>query len=77
LERAVAGDSDPEIVQQAWYQLGMVYRRLHRLDEAQKAMAMFQELKDAEAEESRQSLSRYKNKQSSEPSEPPPISQNP
>jgi tetratricopeptide (TPR) repeat protein len=77
LERAVAGDSDPEIVQQAWYQLGMVYRRLHRLDEAQKAMAMFQKLKDAEAEESRQSLSRYKNKQSSEPSEPPPVPQNP
>ena len=77
-ERATtAPRSAPEVVGQAWYQLGIIYRRLHRLDEAQKALAMFQKLKDAEAEESRQSLSKYKNKQSSEPSEPPPVPQNP
>jgi len=27
--------------QQAWYQLGIVYRHLHRMEDAQKAMATF------------------------------------
>jgi tetratricopeptide (TPR) repeat protein len=77
LEQAVATDSDPEIVRQAWYQLGMVYRRLHRLDDAQKAMAMFQRLKDAEAEESRQSLAKFKSRQNPNASEPPPAPEKP
>ena len=41
-----SAESDPDIVQQAWYQLGIVYRRLHRTEDAQKAFAMFQKLKD-------------------------------
>ena len=45
-----APDSDPDIVQQAWYQLGIVYRRLHRTEDAQKAFAMFQKLKDDSAQ---------------------------
>ena len=78
LERATsAPGSDPEVIQQAWYQLGIVYRHLHRMEEAQKAMAMFQKLKDTEAEESLRSLTKYKNKQASNPSEPPPAPQNP
>jgi predicted Zn-dependent protease len=60
LERATtAPGSDPEVVEQAWYQLGIVYRRLHRMDEAQKAMATFQKLKDAQAESSQKALRKY------------------
>lgn len=36
----------PAVVQQAWYQLGIVYRRLRRIEDAQKAFAEFQRLKD-------------------------------
>jgi len=77
LERTAASDTDEELVQQAWYQLGIVYRRLHRLDEAQKAMAMFQKLKDAEAESSQQALQKYRALQNAKPGELPPTPQNP
>ena len=63
-ERAtVAPGSDPEVVQQAWYQLGTVYRRQHKMPEAQKAMAMFQKLKDQQAENSQKALRRYQAQQ--------------
>jgi tetratricopeptide (TPR) repeat protein len=51
-----ASAASPEIVQQAWYQLGIVYRRMHRIPEAQEALATFQKLKNAEAERQRQAL---------------------
>jgi tetratricopeptide (TPR) repeat protein len=76
LERATnAPGSDPEVVEQAWYQLGTVYRRLHRMDEAQKAMVMFQKLKDEQAENSQKALRRYQAQQDSAgtaPTAPPP-----
>jgi len=50
LREVSASDSDPDTVQQAWYQLGIVYRRLHRTGDAQKAFAMFQKLKDESAQ---------------------------
>lgn len=68
LNRATISDSDPEIVEQAWYQLGVVYRRLHRLDEARQAMATFQKLKDAEVEDLQR---KFKSKQNQSPLEPP------
>lgn len=68
LNRATTSDSDPEIVEQAWYQLGVVYRRLHRLDEARQAMATFQKLKDAEVEDLQR---KFKSKQNQSPLEPP------
>ena len=76
LERATsAPGSDPEVIQQAWYQLGIVYRRLHRMEEAQKAMATFQKLKDQEAESSQKALKRYEaqqgNPNSAQPDPPP------
>jgi len=49
LKRAVSEASDGEIAQQAWYQLGIVYRKMQRPDEAQKALAAFQKLKNEEA----------------------------
>jgi tetratricopeptide (TPR) repeat protein len=66
LERATAAaGSDPEVVEQSWYQLGIVYRRLHRMEDAQKAMASFQKLKDEDAESSQMSLKRYQAQQTS------------
>jgi len=78
LERATSvPESDPEVVEQAWYQLGIVYKRLHRMQDAQKAMATFQRLKDADAENLQNKLKRYEAQQNSNPSEPPPPPQNP
>jgi tetratricopeptide (TPR) repeat protein len=58
-ERATETDSDPEVVEQAWYQLGTAYRRMHRVEEARNAMQMFQKLKDQEAERSQNRLKKY------------------
>lgn len=51
-----ASDTDPEIVQQGWYQLGISYRHLHRIDDAQKAFTIFQRLKDEEAQKLQERL---------------------
>jgi len=78
LERATtAAGSDPEVVEQSWYQLGVVYRRLHRMEEAQKAMATFQKLKEEEAENSQKALKRYEAQQNPNAAQPPPSPQNP
>jgi tetratricopeptide (TPR) repeat protein len=58
-ERTTQSDTDPEVVEQAWYQLGTAYRRMHRVDEARNAMQMFQKLKDQEAERSQSRLKKY------------------
>lgn len=76
-EKAAVTDADPEIVQQTWYQLGLLYRRLHRPDDAQKALAMFQKLKDASAEASQQSLAKFKSRQNPNAGEPPPATEKP
>jgi len=68
-QRAVTTERDEEVLQQAWYQLGIVYRRLHRMAEAQRAMATFQRLKDEEAEKSME-LKKYKMQQDSEVAQP-------
>src|SRR5882672_4053809 len=72
-----APGSDSEVIEQAWYQLGIVYRHLHRMQDAQKAMATFQRLKDAEAENSQKALKRYEAQQNSNPPQPAPPPQNP
>jgi len=78
LERATsAPGSDPEVIEQAWYQLGIVYRRLHRMEDAQKAMATFQKLKDEEGENQQKRLKRYEAQQNPNPAQPPPSPQNP
>ena len=76
-QRATKVDSDPEILQQSWYRLGTVLRRMHRTQEAQQAFAVFQKLKDAEAEASEQSLIKFKNRQSPNAPEPPPATDKP
>jgi len=78
-ERATTVDgSDPEVIEQSWYQLGIVYRRMHRMDEAQKAMATFQKLKDEAAELPQKALKRYEaQQQDSNAAQSPPAPQNP
>ena len=76
-QRATTTETDGEVLQQSWYQLGIVYRRLHRMDEAQKAMAMFQKLKDEEAESSQKSLKRYEAQHESSAAQPPPTPEKP
>lgn len=76
-ERAIANDADPEIVEQSWYQLGTLYRRLHRPEDSQKALAMFQKLKEESTEASHQALIKLKNKQNPNAAEPPPASEKP
>lgn len=61
-ERAVKADSDQEVLEQAWYQLGTVLRRMHRTQEAQQAFAMFQKLKDAELEGSQKKMKQFQQK---------------
>ena len=72
LQRATsAPGSDPDVIQQAWYQLGIVYRRLRRTDDAQKAMATFQKLKDEQAESAQKALKRYEVQQNPNLAQPP------
>jgi tetratricopeptide (TPR) repeat protein len=58
-ERAVKTDKDPEIIQQAWYQLGTTYRHLRRMDDARNAMNTYQQLKDEATKKSQQALQNY------------------
>jgi len=76
-QRATKADSDPDILEQAWYQLGIVYRHLHRMEEAHKAMATFQKLKNEEEENSQKKLKRYEVQQNPNSTPPPPSPQNP
>jgi len=72
LERATsAPGSDPDVIEQAWYQLGIVYRRLRRTDDAQKAMATYQKLKDEQAETAQKALKRYQVQQNPNLAQPP------
>lgn len=58
-ERTVKTDKDPDVIEQAWYQLGTTYRRLRRMDEARNAITTYQQLKDEAAKKSQQSLERF------------------
>jgi tetratricopeptide (TPR) repeat protein len=59
-ERALKTDTDPDVIQQTWFQLGTAYRRLHRMDEARQAMATYQQLKDESAKKSQKALETYR-----------------
>ncbi|HTM36201.1 MAG TPA: tetratricopeptide repeat protein [Terriglobales bacterium] len=71
-ERAVKADSDSEVVEQAWFQLGTAYRRLHRMEEARAAMATYQQLKDADAQKSQKALETYR-QEHPDVNEPAPV----
>jgi len=73
-KKAVSTDSDPEIIQQAWYQLAIVYRRMHSTEDSQKALAMFQKLKDEAAEHQQERLEKRRagqGQESAPPADPP------
>jgi len=59
LKRATTSETDPEFLQQSWYQFGIACRKLHRMDEAQQAMATFQRLKDEESDASQKRLKKF------------------
>ncbi len=65
-ERATKADSDQDVLEQTWYQLGTVLRRLHRTQEAQQAFAMFQKFKDAELEGSQKKMKQFQQKKDSD-----------
>jgi tetratricopeptide (TPR) repeat protein len=71
LKRATTGNSDLETIQLAWYQLGIVYRRLNRNQEARQAMAEYQKLKDEEAAGLQQRMNRFTNRQNLQTGEAP------
>ena len=76
-ERAVKTDTDPDVITQAWYQLGTVYRRLHRMDDARNALATYQQLKDEGAKKSQTSLEKYQAEHPNPALERPQTSQQP
>lgn len=76
-QQATKNETDPEVLQQAWFQLGIVYRRLHRMTEAQQAIATFQRLKNEEAEKSQERLKKFKVRQDPEVAQPTDTESNP
>jgi tetratricopeptide (TPR) repeat protein len=76
-EVTVKTDTTPEVVEQAWYQLGTIYRRERRMDEARSAMATFQKLKDEEADKSQQRMKQLVSPADSGTSVSPAEPQNP
>ena len=71
LKRATTTETDPEFLQQSWYQLGIAFRRLHRTAEALQAMATFQKLKDEAAEASQKKLKKFEVRPSEDAMQPP------
>jgi tetratricopeptide (TPR) repeat protein len=76
-EHTVSTDTTPEVVEQAWYQLGTIYRRQHRMDEARSAMATFQKLKDDEAGKSQERMKKSLLQGNANTPTPPPEPQAP
>ena len=75
-QKAIETDSDPDILEQSWYQLGTVLRRMHRTQEAQQAFAMFQKFKEEELENSQNRMKQFQNRKDSDSVAPaPPVDQ--
>jgi tetratricopeptide (TPR) repeat protein len=67
----LASNPDPDIAQQAYYQLATVYRRLHRLDEAKAALAQFENLKQQSNEHQQQLYEKKRKIQETDRENPP------
>jgi tetratricopeptide (TPR) repeat protein len=72
-----AAGSDPEVIEQSWYQLGVAYRHLHRMAEAQKAMATVERLKEESSQASQKALKRYQAQQNGSSAVSPTEQENP
>ena len=71
-QKATQTDTDPDILQQAWYQLGTVLRRMRRTQEAQQAFAMFQKFKDQQLELSQKQMKQFQQQGDSDAVAPAP-----
>ena len=76
-EKATLTDTDPDVLQQAWYQLGTVWRRMHRTQDAQQAFAMFQKFKDQQLEASQKQLKQFQQQGDSDAVAPTPTPEPP
>jgi tetratricopeptide (TPR) repeat protein len=76
-EITVKTDTTIEVVEQAWYQLGIIYRRERRMEEARSAMATFQKLKEAEVDQSQQRMKKLLSPHDNTPAAAPTDSQAP
>jgi len=74
-EKATQTDSDPDVLQQAWYQLGTVFRSMQRTQEAQQAFAMFQKFKDQQLELSQKQMKRFQQQGDADAVAPTPTDQ--
>jgi len=74
-KKATETDSDPDVLQQAWYQLGTVFRRMHRTQEAQQAFAMFQKYKDQQLELSQKQMKQFQQQGDADAVAPTPTDQ--
>jgi tetratricopeptide (TPR) repeat protein len=70
-QHVLTTDADPETAQQTYYQLAVVYRRMHRADDAKAALAQFERLKE-ESNERQQRLYDKKRKSQGMNAENPP-----
>jgi tetratricopeptide (TPR) repeat protein len=76
-QRATHTDTDPDVLQQAWYQLGTVLRRMHRTQEAQQAFAMFQRFKDQQLESAQKQLKQFQRQEDADTVAPSPTPDQP
>jgi len=76
-QTASSTENDPEVLQQSWFQLAIVLRRLHRMNEAKQAIATFQRLKNEQAEKSQEQLKKFKTQQDSDVAQPTDEGTNP
>jgi tetratricopeptide (TPR) repeat protein len=76
-QKAIKTDSDPDILEQSWYQLGTVLRRMHRTQEAQQAFAMFQKFKEEDLESSQKRMKQFQNQKDSDAVSPTPSAEPP
>jgi tetratricopeptide (TPR) repeat protein len=76
-QKATQTDNDPDVLQQAWYQLGTALRRMHRTQDAQQAFAMFQKFKDQQLEASQKQMKQFQQPGDSDAVAPAPTPDQP
>jgi tetratricopeptide (TPR) repeat protein len=76
-QKATQTDNDPDVLQQAWYQLGTALRRMHRTQDAQQAFAMFQKFKEQQLETSQKQMKQFQQQGDSDAVAPAPTPDQP
>jgi tetratricopeptide (TPR) repeat protein len=71
-KHVLPAEGNPEIAQQAYYQLAIVYRRMHRTDDAKAALAQFETLKQQATEHQQRLYDRKRQTQGTNTENPPP-----